>query len=274
MKISEFRRIIGGPLRRARTAISRFVIPSLARFSRNPPFRFGTTSLWPGTYIAYTPDRYSLNRETYLRRGGEFDERYVANYIRDNEANNSGDLPRYYGLALMCDQIIKEGLTGDVAELGVYKGNTAFILAALARRLKSTAYLFDTYEGFDCTDLVGIDADKNPNFVDTSLAAVRSFVGESNVQYIKGRFPDSLSGFPEDLKFCFVHIDCDLYSPVSAALHYFYRRLIKGGFLVLHDYAGLYWDGVEKAVDEFFLDKPEMLIPIPDKSGTVVVRKL
>jgi hypothetical protein len=43
---------------------------------------------------------------------------------------------------------------------------------------------------------------------------------------------------------------------------------------IMHDYLGLYWDGVEKAVDEFFVDKPEKVVPIPDKSGTVVIRRL
>jgi hypothetical protein len=264
------RRLVG----HARSVTSRFVIPWLASFSGVPPFRFGTTSLWPGTYIAYAPDRYSLNHETYLRRGGEFDSRYIESFLRGSELNNSGDLPRYFSLALICDQITKERLTGDLAELGVYKGNTSVLLATLARNRGSTAYLFDTFDGFAADDLQGIDAHKSPNFADTSLAAVRSLVGDDSVRYIKGRFPETTSELPSDLRFCLVHIDCDLYSPFVAALHYFYPRLTKGGFLVMHDYGGLYWDGAEKAIDEFFLDKQEKLVPIPDKSGTVVVRKI
>jgi hypothetical protein len=31
---------------------------------------------------------------------------------------------------------------------------------------------------------------------------------------------------------------------------------------------------VEKAIDEFFVDKPETVIPIPDKCGTAVIRKI
>jgi len=261
-------------LDQARALTSRFVIPWLARFAGTPPFRFGATSLWPGTYIAYAPDRYSLNRETYLRRGGEFDCRYVEGFVRGNALGNGGDMPRYFSLALMCDQIVKERLTGDVAELGVYKGNTAVLFAALTRTLGSTAYLFDTYEGFVAEDLTGIDADKARIFTDTTLADVQALVGIRNVRYVKGHFPDSASLLAPDLRFCLVHIDCDLYAPFSAALRYFYPRLVKGGFLIMHDYGGLYWNGAEKAVDEFLSDKPEKLIPIPDKSGTVVIRKL
>jgi len=76
------------------------------------------------------------------------------------------------------------------------------------------------------------------------------------------------------LSFCLVHLDCDLYAPFQAALRYFYPRLVSGGFLILHDYANAHWKGAEKAVDEFFADKPEKVIPIPDKSGTAVLRKI
>jgi Macrocin-O-methyltransferase (TylF) len=258
----------------ARRLRSRLVARWLAKIAPVPPFQFGVTGFWPGTYVAYVPDRYSIYLDAYHRRGGKFDCRYIADFIRGNELNNGGDMPRYFSLVLICDQIAKEGLTGDVAELGVYKGNTAILLVALAGKLESTAYLFDTYEGFATEDLVGIDHDKSHSFTDTTLESVQLLVGNKNVRYMKGYFPTSTYNLPEDLQFCLVHIDCDLLAPTAAALKYFYPRLVKGGFLVMHDYAGLYWNGVEQAIDTFFADKPERLIPIPDKSGTAVIRKI
>ena len=41
----------------------------------------------------------------------------------------------------------------------------------------------------------------------------------------------------------------------------------------MHDYGSLYWDGLEKAVDTFFADRVEAIVPIPDMCGTVVARK-
>jgi Macrocin-O-methyltransferase (TylF) len=70
-----------------------------------------------------------------------------------------------------------------------------------------------------------------------------------------------------------VHLDCDLYAPFAAGLRYFNPRLVEGGFLIMHDYSSLYWAGAEQAIDEFFADLPEKPIPIPDKSGTAVIRK-
>jgi O-methyltransferase len=35
----------------------------------------------------------------------------------------------------------------------------------------------------------------------------------------------------------------------------------------------MHWAGVEKACDEFFANKNESVVPIPDWGGTVIVRK-
>ena len=94
-------------------------------------------------------------------------------------------MARFYFFCLLFDQIIKEGLRGDIAELGVYRGNTATFLAKIARRLGTTAYLLDTFEGFNKADLTGIDATASMGFTDTSLEAVRNLVGEDGVRYIK-----------------------------------------------------------------------------------------
>jgi O-methyltransferase len=64
------------------------------------------------------------------------------------------------------------------------------------------------------------------------------------------------------------------YKPFKAGLEFFYPRLVDGGFLVMHDYGSLWWDGTEKAIDEFFADKPESVIPIPDRAGTAAIRKI
>jgi len=167
----------------------------------------------------------------------------------------------------------KEGVRGDIAELGAYKGETASVLARMARRMGTTAWVLDTFEGFNPADLQGVDANHTMQFADTSLDAVRALVGEDNVRYVKGYFPESATQMPDDLSFCLVHIDCDLYTPISHALRYFYPRLLPGGYLIVHDYACLAWDGAEQAVDEFFADKPEPVIPLTDGCGSAVIRK-
>jgi hypothetical protein len=206
--------------------------------------------------------------------GNSYFEENQRRFLANNEERNAGDLARFHFLTLACDQVVGERLPGDLAELGVYKGNTAFLIAQTARRMARRAYLFDTFEGFADADLIGVDRDKVVEFDDTELASVKAFVGEDSTDFIKGYFPESASALPNDITFALVHIDCDLYAPFRAGLEYFYPRLVPGGYLIMHDYSSLHWDGVERAVDEFFIDKAERIVPIPDRSGTVVIRKL
>jgi Macrocin-O-methyltransferase (TylF) len=221
---------------------------------------------------ANVPQRYSAHAERYAARGGRI---RLAEDARGflTGADGAPDMARFYFLCLIFDQIVKEGLTGDLAELGVYKGNTASLLAIMARRLGSTAYLLDTFEGFSERDLKGVDAGIKRGFSDTSVEGVRALVGDQNVQFVQGHFPASSSQLPPDVSFCLVHLDCDLYAPMASALTYFYPRLVPGGFLIMHDYSSLHWDGAERAVDEFLANKAEALVPMPDSCGSAVIRK-
>jgi hypothetical protein len=223
---------------------------------------------WPAG--ALLPQRYAGNYPRYRERGGQVD------LLEDAFAygqGRMGDPPRFLFLSLLFDQIRKEGLVGDVAELGVYKGETATILARNARRLGRTTWLLDTFAGFDTKDFTGIDAGQGPLFEDTSLDAVRARVGDDQTRYVQGFFPDTAVQLPPDGRYCLVHIDCDLYAPIASALEYFYPRVVPGGFIVVHDYGSLAWAGAEKAVDQFFADKPEGVVPMPDSASSVVVRK-
>jgi hypothetical protein len=219
------------------------------------------------------PQRYTQSYSRYLTVGGCVrPDKYLERYLAAN-AHNSTDMARFYFFCLAQDQIAKEGIEGDIAELGVYQGGTATVLATIARRLRRTAYLFDTYSGFDDGDLVGVDAGFSKGFTDTSLSAVRAIVGEENTRFIKGYFPQTVSEIPDDSRFCLVHLDCDLYAPLRSALEYFYPRMAPGGYLIMHDYSSLHWGGAEKAIDEFFADKVEPPIPLTDCGGSVVIRK-
>jgi hypothetical protein len=241
---------------------------------QSPVVAFGMLTDPPHAFVGAVPDRFAWNMERYKKQGAPPFEDNLRAFLCGNERRNSQDLARFYFLTLSCDRVAKEAIPGAFAELGVYKGNTAFVLAQTARRLGRGIYLFDTFEGFDESDLAGVDADKRQEFEDTSLPEVKALVGESGATFVKGYFPGTTSTLPDDLTFALVHLDCDLYEPFRAGLEYFYPRLSSGGFLIMHDYCSLYWDGVERAIDEFFADKPEHIVLIPDKSGTAVIRKI
>ena len=190
----------------------------------------------------------------------------------DEMGLKSGDLIRLYFLYSNLEYCLSINIPGSLAELGVYRGNSAKIMHLLAPDRK--LYLFDTFEGYDKKDLQKepYDYDKTLEkaFTNTSLEHVKNFIGENNVVYCKGYFPDTTKCIPENEIFAFVHIDVDLYIPAKNGLEYFYPRMAKGGIIVIHDYNS-WLPGVTKAVDEFFLDKPENPVLIPDASGSAAV---
>ena len=198
----------------------------------------------------------------------------IKGWIYNNRINNAGDLARFYTIYLNVNQVLEDRVPGDFVELGVYKGNSAKLLASLGRRQNRHLYLFDTFTGFDSRDLRGMDSGTRNDFADTSLKTVQKLVGTEGVTYVPGFFPDSTSQIEMPERIAIAHIDCDLYEPMKAGLEWFYPRLSTGGILLLHDYSSGYWPGAKRAIDEFFEKRPEKPVLAADKSGTALIRRL
>jgi len=232
-----------------------------------PPSMAADLRLPGGTFLGEIPGRYSGDLGTYKARGGLVDPQ--GNTIRYSH----GDPVRFYFLSMAFDVIAREKLQGSIAELGVYQGDTAALLADFARKTKKTAYLLDTFEGFDDRDLAADESHLSGHFAETSIEMVRERVGAEGTAFVRGFFPESATQLPAEERYCLVHIDADLYDPIKAGLDYFYPRMVDGGFIVVHDVMSMCWDGATKAIEDFLADKPEFFIPIPDLAGTVAFRK-
>ncbi len=186
----------------------------------------------------------------------------------------SSDKVRVYNIWYQIQRIQQECVKGDFAELGVYKGESAWLMHTLAPT--RTFHLFDTFKGFHKDDLkyeTGEAATYDwHDFADTDEELVRRKLGNSqHIQIHAGYFPDTTDGLG-DLTFSLVNIDADLYAPVSAGLNYFYPRLSTGGVIMVHDYT-YRWEGLRRAVDEFITTIPENIIHVPDRFGTVMIIK-
>lgn len=169
-----------------------------------------------------------------------------------------------------CISIIKErGLEGSLAELGVYKGDFSYVMNKFLPDRK--LYLFDTFEGF------AAEKDRVENgdvklFKDTSVDVVLNrMYNIDNCIIRKGYFPDTAQNLEEN--FVLVSIDCDLYEPMLAGLNYFYPRLVKGGYIFIHDFGTYHWTGVKKAVYEFCEKKDIGFFPLVDRCLSVVITK-
>ena len=147
-------------------------------------------------------------------------------------------------------------LDGDIAEVGVYKGGSARLLAQTTASTAKTLHLFDTFEGMPETDSQR-DLHKKGDFADTSLEAVRALLaGFNHVAFHQGFFPATAQGL-ESTKFCLAHIDVDIYRSVRDCCEFFYPRMVPGGILLFDDYGKPTCPGARQAVDEFIADKPE-----------------
>jgi O-methyltransferase len=181
------------------------------------------------------------------------------------------DYFRYATLGLAVQRILTDDIMGSFAEVGVYRGHMSAFIHALAPERKY--YLFDTFEGFPIEDVEF--AGHSDMFKDTSVELVLKNIGNTeNIVIRKGYIPDTLAGL-EDEQFAFALLDLDLYIPTKRSLEFFYPRLVSGGYLAVHDYNNPPNPSilVNRAVNEFMHDKPERIIEIADKWGSVVLRK-
>lgn len=217
---------------------------------------------------------YTYSREFVSRTGGFFPPAEQAS--RRICSLEPHDNVRRDMLALLLRTIIVWQIPGAFAELGVYRGHTARLIHQYCP--ERVLYLFDTFCGFTERGRLGeremtgsrIDAKE---FSDTSVDAVRQLIDSrnDNVVICPGFFPDSVTAAVNAEQFAFVHLDADLYEPTLKGLEYFYPRMSKRGVIVVHDYNA--WIGARTAVDDFFRGRNELPLPMPDKSGSVVIVK-
>jgi len=160
---------------------------------------------------------------------------------------------------------------GDVAEVGVYKGRTAMVLALTSENLDKNVHLFDTFSGMPETDSGKDNFYKKGSFGDTSLSEVESFLsGCRNITIYPGFFPET-SKPVEKMSFSFVHVDVDIYRSVLDCCEFFYPRMLNNGVLIFDDPGFSDCEGAKIAVDEFFSDKEET--PIHLATAQVLVLK-
>jgi hypothetical protein len=167
-------------------------------------------------------------------------------------------------------------LDGEIAEAGVYFGATARLILRFFDRANKTIHLFDTFD---------VMPDANPDHdipetwhpqkglsVEGTKEILQDYYDKGLVVFHKGLFKDTL---PEvsDKKFCFVHIDCDLYEGARDAVEFFYPRMVTGGVMMFHDYDTMAFPGIREAVESFFVLKDDLRVTNRYGSHHVVVKK-
>lgn len=176
-----------------------------------------------------------------------------------------------------------DGVDGDIAEAGVYKGGSALTTLELAgERVASRPYhLFDSFAGLDKVSAHD-PTSRAGEFADvTAVDVARRFAPFANVHIHAGLFAERFADVA-DRQFSFVYVDCDLYEPAVDCCTFFYPRLAPGGVMLFHDYwvdlgdlplpagAPEPFTGIRRAVDELVAQHDLLLVRFPETTHALV----
>lgn len=146
-------------------------------------------------------------------------------------------------------------LSGDIIEVGVFKGGTAAVLCKSAQLHSpdSTVYVCDTFRG-----LVDVSDKDTPRFFLGQMTSTRSEVdaklsnlGFTNYEILEGTFPGEVAESISDKTFRLFHSDVDTFLSTRNCLNWVWPRLERGGVIVIDDYGERHMHGLVEAVDGF-----------------------
>lgn len=180
---------------------------------------------------------------------------------------------RLWSLMNAVRYVVDEGLPGDFAECGVWRGGSIMAMAIQLKELGVTdrrIWLYDTFAGMTAPTEKDVEAGTGTSAADMLRTTE---VGDgNNVWCVAGRADVEANvrttGYPME-QFTFVEgdvavtlreqvpdtisllrLDTDWYESTRIGLEVLFPRLVVGGVCILDDYG--HWQGARTAVDEYF----------------------
>jgi Macrocin-O-methyltransferase (TylF) len=146
------------------------------------------------------------------------------------------------------EQILKEGVGGDLIETGVWRGGAVIFMRGLLKAYGVTdrqVWAADSFKGLPPPDEAnypqdqGLDVHLYPELA-ISLDAVkdnfeRYGLLDSQVRFLEGWFRDTLPAAPIE-RLALMRLDGDLYESTMDALSNLYGKLSVGGFVIIDDF--------------------------------------
>jgi hypothetical protein len=171
---------------------------------------------------------------------------------------------RLDNLQACVEQVLLDGVPGDLIETGVWRGGATILMRAVlaAHDISDrTVWLADSFEGFPSEDRREQAIDRQVDFtagmgddlfrVDAETVR-RNFsrfgLLDDQVQFLVGWFSETLPGAPID-QLAVMRLDGDMYASTRDALEALYPKLSIGGFVIVDDYN--FHEPCRRAVDEF-----------------------
>jgi hypothetical protein len=161
---------------------------------------------------------------------------------------------------------LAQTVLGDTAECGVMGGASSFLISRAFPNRQHFA--FDSFAGLSQPG-VGEEFWTAGTMACTLDRARANLADCPNVRFLKGWIPQRFNEVA-DKRFCFVHIDVQLFQPTDDSLRFFYPRLNPGGVIVSDDYGYAPCVGAIRAFDQFLADKPEKMITLSSGSAFLI----
>lgn len=176
-------------------------------------------------------------------------------------------LKKSYDLALEC---INNNIEGDFVECGVAMGSQVAAMALACQNMQASRkiHLFDSFEGIP---IAGPNDSEQPGIgeipeTERTGALISSGVTVCPLQHVKaifkhwkisdkdfvyhkGWFQQTVPLAHDKINsISLLRLDGDLYESTKICLEYLYPKVVKGGFVIIDDYA---LEGCKKAVHEY-----------------------
>ena len=155
-------------------------------------------------------------------------------------------LDRLRDLRSLVEQLVADGIEGDLIEAGAWRGGATMMMRATLDSLgdERTVWVADSFNGFpepgriaggpeDRIDLRGIDFLSVP--IEQVAGNFRKFGLADRVRLVQGFFEDTMDSLRGG-KWALVRLDGDTYDATRACLDALYPGLAVGGHVIIDDY--------------------------------------
>jgi len=159
------------------------------------------------------------------------------------------------------EDVLRQGVPGDLLEAGVWRGGTTILMRAVLAAHddgERRVWVADSFQGLPKPDAdafpadAGLDYTVHPELsvgvrqVQANFARYRLL--DDRVRFLPGWFKVTLPSAPID-RLAVMRLDGDLYESTMDALAALYPKLSAGGYCIIDDYGAL--EACRRAVDDY-----------------------
>lgn len=213
---------------------------------------------------------YTLHNSSFME-----DEDFIKAYAEGKKTGSWGNYDIEWRVHIVLYYArYASALEGDFVECGVNKGglSRAIVEDIDFNETGKIFYLFDTFQGFDSSVLSEAEKLKYAgltHYEDTYDHVKNIFKNFPAVKIIKGTVPKTLSEVTID-KVSFVSIDMNCVLPEKEALDFFWPRLVKGGVIVLDDFAYQSFEEQNSAHKKWAKERGVSILFLPTGQGIIM----